>query len=274
MRKVLKVHADDNLIVALDNLQAGEKIVWEGKEVTVQQNVQAKHKVADRDLKTGDALYMYGVLIGKATQPIKQGEIVTTFNGKHAASEVVIRPSNYQWKAPDVSMFANRTFAGYHRSDGKVGTGNYWLVIPLVFCENRNIEAVREALESELGYGPKSTVWEVQKLITQYQAGADVQQLIETDIEVVEKEKPHTKLFPNVDGVKFLTHNGGCGGTRQDSDALCRLLAGYVNNPNVAGATVLSLGCQNAQVKIFEEAVARINPNFDKPLYILGQLES
>lgn len=274
MSKVLKVHPDDNLIVALDTINAGEKIVWGGEEFVLPQTVQAKHKFAAVNFQVGDALYMYGVLVGKAFQPIKKGEVITTFNVKHAASEVVVRPSTFQWKSPDVSVFAKRTFDGYHRNDGKVGVANYWLVIPLVFCENRNIEAVQEALESELGYGRKSTVWNVQKLIEQYQAGANVQNIIETEIQVVEKEKVHIKLFPNVDGVKFLTHNGGCGGTRQDSEALCNLLAGYVNNANVAGATILSLGCQNAQVKIFEEAVKRLNPSFDKPLYILGQQES
>ncbi len=274
MSKVIKVHPEDNLIVALENIPAGERIVWMNEEIVVQQNVQAKHKFAANNFEVGDSLYMYGVLIGKAYQPIKKGEVITTFNVKHAASEVIVRPSTFQWNPPDVSAFANRTFNGYHRSDGKVGVANYWLVIPLVFCENRNIEAVQEALESELGYGMKSTSWDVQKLIQQYQSGADVQRIIETDIQVVEKERPHNKLFPNVDGVKFLTHNGGCGGTRQDSEALCNLLAGYVHNANVAGATILSLGCQNAQVKIFEEAVKRVNPNFDKPLYILGQQES
>ena len=42
---------------------------------------------------------------------------------------------------------------GYHRADGQVGTRNYWLVLPLVFCENRNVDRMREALEEELGYG-------------------------------------------------------------------------------------------------------------------------
>jgi altronate hydrolase len=78
-------------------------------------------------------------------------------------------------------------------------------------------------------------------------------------------------MFPNVDGIKFLTHNGGCGGIRQDSQTLCGLLAGYITHPNVAGATVLSLGCQNAQVSILQEEILKRSPAFDKPLYILDQ---
>src|SRR5690606_18927575 len=79
------------------------------------------------------------------------------------------------------------------------------------------------------------------------------------------------RLFKNVDGIKFLTHEGGCGGTRQDAEALCRLIAGYIHNPNVAGATVLSLGCQNAQVDLLKEKVREKDPAFAKPLIILEQ---
>jgi altronate hydrolase len=78
-------------------------------------------------------------------------------------------------------------------------------------------------------------------------------------------------LFPNIDGVKFLSHEGGCGGTRQDAQTLCGLLAGYITHPNVAGATVLSLGCQTAQASILQDEIRKRSPQFDKPLYILEQ---
>ncbi len=80
-------------------------------------------------------------------------------------------------------------------------------------------------------------------------------------------------MFPNVDGVRFLTHDGGCGGAASDAIALCNLLAGYINNPNVAGATVLSLGCQHAQASILEKALAKKSKN-QKPVYILEQQQS
>src|SRR5690606_20304704 len=88
------------------------------------------------------------------------------------------------------------------------------------------------------------------------------------------EEIRQNRVFPNVDGIKFLTHDGGCGCDRGDSDTLCRLLAGYITNPNVAGATILSLGCQNAQVKILLDAIAKIDPNFSKPLHVLEQQKS
>ena len=79
----------------------------------------------------------------------------------------------------------------------------------------------------------------------------------------------HYVVCPNVDGIKFLTHTMGCGGTRQDARALCGLLAGYITHPNVAGATVLSLGCQNAQVSILQEELQKRNAALQKPVIIL-----
>jgi altronate hydrolase len=49
------------------------------------------------------------------------------------------------------------------------------------------------------------------------------------------------------------------------------LLAGYITHPNVAGATVLSLGCQNAQVSMLEEEIHKRDKGFSKPLFILEQ---
>ncbi|MGB3619613.1 MAG: UxaA family hydrolase, partial [Catalinimonas sp.] len=160
-------------------------------------------------------------------------------------------------------------------ADGSVGTANHWLVVPLVFCENRNIEAIREALVKELGYEAKADYqYASRRLVEVYRAGGSPDQLLETEVLVAPDEARAGRVFPNVDGIKFLTHEGGCGGTRQDAEVLCRLLAGYVCHPNVAGATVLSLGCQNAQVTLFQEAVARLDPNFSKPLHILEQQQS
>ena len=50
-----------------------------------------------------------------------------------------------KWSKPNISNFKKLTFNGYHRSDGSVGTQNNWIVIPLVFCENRNVECVINA---------------------------------------------------------------------------------------------------------------------------------
>jgi len=79
------------------------------------------------------------------------------------------------------------------------------------------------------------------------------------------------RFFKNIDGIKFLFHQGGCGGIRQDAATLSKLLVAYADHPNVAGITLLSLGCQNLQVADFQRDLAQYNPAFDKPLYIFEQ---
>jgi altronate hydrolase len=82
------------------------------------------------------------------------------------------------------------------------------------------------------------------------------------------------RVFPNLDGIRFLTHQGGCGGTRQDAQALCGLLAGYIHHPNVAGATVLSLGCQNAQASMLIDELRARDPQMTKPVLVFDQQQS
>ena len=270
--KITKVHPHDNVLVALKTLEEGEKVNYNDEEYTIIGKVLAKHKFVTRDMQPGDELYMYGVLVGKAQTFIPKGAAITTSNVKHAAYGFEVAERKLNWPKPDVTKYKDKTFLGYHRPDGKVGTANYWLVIPMVFCENRNLEVLREALVNELGYGRnQNKKVEVSKLIDFYKSGKNADEILNADISVKNEEAKKQRLFPNVDGIKFLTHEGGCGGTRQDAQALCGLLAGYITHANVAGATVLSLGCQNAQVEILQEEIKKRDSNFSKPLYILEQ---
>ncbi|MDZ4700361.1 MAG: altronate dehydratase family protein [Rhodothermales bacterium] len=272
MTNVLKVHDSDNVLVALEDLPAGATVRENGTLIPLPEKVSAKHKLVTRAMSVGDPVVMYGVLVGRATQPIPLGGAIHTGNVKHATAEFDHASSAFSWTPPDVSRWKDRTFMGYHRSDGQVGTSNYWLVIPLVFCENRNIAILRDAFEKELGYAqPALYQHQVAELVRHYRAGATPDTLRALAYPSQKAASTRTPVFEHVDGIQFLSHEGGCGGTRQDARTLCALLAGYIHNPNVAGATVLSLGCQNAQIEILQEELHRRNPAFDKPLYIYEQ---
>jgi altronate hydrolase len=268
-KSFLKIHPADNVYVALKDLPQGHLIGVNGTSFNLKQDVPAKHKFVERDLQPEDEIIMYGVLVGKATASIPAGTPIGTHNVKHKASTFGNQTQRQPWKAPDISRWKDKTFLGYHRKDGQVGTANYWLIIPLVFCENRNVKVIHRAFEEALGFARQDAYKKyVQQLITAYQDGK-AESLSSIDIATVEKNE--SKIFPNIDGIKFLTHEGGCGGTRLDSEALCALLAGYINNPNVAGATVLSLGCQNAQVETLQKKLESVRFNNTKPLIILEQ---
>ncbi len=266
--RFLKIHPSDNVYVALTDLRAGEKVGLNGTSVALSHDVPAKHKFVEKDLAPDDRVIMYGVLVGRATQSIAAGTPIGTHNVKHLASEYTGKTKDFVWRAPDVSRWKDKTFMGYHRDDGQVGTANYWIVVPLVFCENRNVNTIRHAFEEALGFVRRDAYRNyVDELVGLYKQGR-TGEITEADFRA-EESIPASPLFPNIDGIKFLTHEGGCGGTRQDSDALCGLLAGYIHNPNVAGATVLSLGCQNAQVEVLQNKLNALGTR--KPVIILEQ---
>ena len=215
---------------------------------------------------------MYGVLVGKTKSLVKKGYRLTTANLKHAASDFEVGERKTDWHKPDVSRWEGKSFNGYHREDGSVGTANYWIVVPMVFCENRNVEVLQEALVNQLGYGRNNKyLLQAKSLIDLYNSGSSVAEILNAEVKPEGNYNETERLFKNVDGVKFLLHSMGCGGTRQDAQALCGLLAGYITHPNVAGATVLSLGCQNAQVSMLQAEIKKRTPDFKKPLYILDQ---
>lgn len=274
MNKYLQIHPGDNVLVALQDLQQGTEVGFNGSTITLIKYVPAKHKFMIADAKEGDPITMYGVLVGKANAAIAKGELITITNVKHDASAFHEKEGTIAWEQPDVSKWATRTFMGYPRNDGQVGTRNYWLVIPMVFCENRNVSVIKTAFEKGLGFAPAEVYNEqVQDLVNLYKKG-DLNAIKTYTAEAVTLSNKRHTVFNNIDGIKFLMHEGGCGGTRQDSDALCALLAGYIHHPNVAGATVLSLGCQHAQVSILQDALKKLNPTFNKPVLVYEQQKS
>ncbi|HEX8377926.1 MAG TPA: altronate dehydratase family protein [Pedobacter sp.] len=269
----LQIHPSDNVLVALQDLKSGALITHADTAFTLIEDISAKHKFNIHDLNIGDPIYMYGVLVGKASQPIKRGGLLTISNIVHATNGFNLGARKTDWHMPDVSKWADRTFMGYHRADGSVGTANYWLVISMVFCENRNMDTLKQALVEKLGYGVASDYQnKSQLLIDLYRSGKSVDEISGIDLsQAANSNIKQARIFPNVDGVKFLTHEMGCGGTRNDARGLCGLLAGYITHPNVAGATVLSLGCQNAQVSILNEEILKRDSGFSKPLIVVEQ---
>lgn len=264
----LQINPTDNLLVALQDLKKGTVIQHAGDEIILQDDIAAKHKFTTEAIPKDGNAYMYGVLVGHASQDIPKGGLIHTFNLHHASQDFVGKQKEYTWSSPDVSKFQNKTFNGYHRADGQVGTQNYWLVIPLVFCENRNIELLKNAFIQGLGFQKNDSVTnQVITLRKQFEAGEKLE-LGDSSSEAIISKSP---LFPNVDGIKFLTHESGCGENKDDSMNLCALLAGYCVNPNVGGITILSLGCQHSQIEVFKQKLSEKDPNFNKPIHFFEQ---
>lgn len=259
--RILKVNEKDNVAVALNELSKGTQVKCDGETIELKTTIPQKHKFACKSLDVSDPVFMYGVLVGEALKPIPKGGLLSTENVRHKTQKVVGKNAPLNWTPPDTSIWKTRTFRGYHRSDGQVGTENIWLFFPLVFCENRNIETLKNIFEKEFNPPEKEPL---QDLLSQLISG----KLPEASS--IQTPPIKSKPFENIK-VRFITHQGGCGGTREDAQALARLLAGYVNNPNVAGASVLSLGCQHLEIEIFKAALSKLQPNSQKPVLIFDQ---
>jgi len=269
MGPILHINPADNICVALSDLPKGAPTLVNGERVRLAQTVPVKHKFAIRSIAANEAVIMYGIPVGQATEPIPKGGLLTLDNIRN----LTLPPQDWtrppHWTPPETTQWRGRTFQGYHRGDGSVGTANVWLVAPLVFCENHTLKRLEEGLLPALGYKTAPAKRAVHRLVEAYQEGADAEAILNMPLAHYQEPLPGEKLFPNVDGIRFLTHHSGCGGTRQDARMFCRLLAGYLNHPNVAGATVLSLGCQNAQVEELKRELYAYYPNFDKPLHLI-----
>jgi len=206
MPQVICLHDDDNIVIALADLDAGA--VVDGVEVPLAQSIIRGHKIARRPIASGAKVIRYGQTIGQAKKDIAVGEHIHVQNlgmGDHAqdyafASEVkALEPATQE-----------RTFNGYHRADGGVGTRNYIGILTSVNCSGSVAKFIAEAAE-------KSGLLDA---------------------------------FPNVDGIVPITHGTGCGmsGENEGYDALFRTLSGYACHPNFGGILLIGLGCEVMQL--------------------------
>jgi altronate hydrolase len=268
---VLKLDPRDNVLIALADLRKGQGIAFNGDVYELATDVPAKHKFATTDFARGDKVIMYGVLVGETMKPIRRGEAITTVNLHHQSAPFHEKTRQFHWSSPDVSHWRTRTFMGYRRADGQAGTRNHWLVVPLVFCENRNIAVLKQAFEEELGFAaPQIYRRQVAELVRLYREG-NSDEIRAYEFAQTSERANASRVFQDLDGIKFLMHEQGCGGTREDARNLCGLIAGYIHHPNVAGATILSLGCQHSQMDILREEIARRDPKIAKPVLYLEQ---
>ncbi|PCJ58339.1 MAG: altronate hydrolase [Planctomycetota bacterium] len=267
-KDALLIDAKDNVAVALQNLKKNS-IVTLDRSIEIKEDIQVKHKFALQDLKVGVTIMMYGVIVGKVQKPILMGQMLTVENTNHFIGSLSEKNAEYLWVPPDSKDMAS-TFSGYDRKDGTVGTSNYWLIVPMVFCQNRNLRVMKESLHKALGYSTNHYEDYVNQLVGAYESNS-TKDVSDTADFSIHKKATTSKTFPNIDGIQFLNHDGGCGGDRHDSQTLVQLLAGYICHGNVAGVTVLGLGCEHAQFSHLEKAIHQINPNIQKPINFLSQ---
>ena len=122
-RKIaIRVDPDDDVLVALTDIKCSEEIE---PDLITREFIPAKQKLAGRDFIDGEDITMYGVVVGSTKKSIRSGELISTENVTHKSSSYEGKNNEARWELPDISKYSDKTFNGYHRSDGKVGTVSY-----------------------------------------------------------------------------------------------------------------------------------------------------
>ncbi len=203
---VIRLHPADNVVIALADLAQGTHLLDAGAPLAGP--VPRGHKVATRPIAPGETVIRYGQIIGAATRAIAPGEHVHTHNLGMGAHDTDYAFSTDLRPLPPVE--APRSFDGYRRADGQVGTRNYLGVLTSVNCSGSVARFIAEACERE--------GW--------------------------------LRDNPALDGVVPIVHGTGCGMSGRDEgyETLFRTLQGYARNPNFAGILLVGLGCEVMQV--------------------------
>lgn len=146
----IKINPADSVVVCLRPMKQGEAIEVDGKTITLLQDTPAGHKVLINDAAEGQDIIKYGYPIGHAKKDLKQGEWVNENNLKTNLAgtlEYTYNPVEEKLNIAD----EGRTFKGYVRKNGEVGTRNEVWVVPTVGCVNGVAEKLVELLKQETG---------------------------------------------------------------------------------------------------------------------------
>ncbi|MDP3262846.1 MAG: altronate dehydratase family protein [Tabrizicola sp.] len=202
---VIRLHGADNVVIALADLRAGDRPT--GLDVALAGPVPRGHKIATRAIAKGETVIRYGQIIGQATEDIAAGAHIHSHNlgmGPHSSDYAIGAESR------PLPPLEPKTFLGYHRPDGTVGTRNYLGILTSVNCSGSVARFIAEAAEKD----------------------------------------PILSSMPNIDGFVPIVHNTGCGmsGVNEGYDTLMRTLKGYARNPNFGGILLVGLGCEVMQV--------------------------
>ena len=132
--KGIRIHPDDNVAVALEDLRKGETLTLDTVSVTAIEDIARGHKIALRDIKEGEPVVKYGNPIGLAKADIPAGAWAHVHNVRTGLSESA--DYTYDHKVYDKPKVSPRTFMGYRRPDGRAAVRNELWIIPTVGCVN------------------------------------------------------------------------------------------------------------------------------------------
>lgn len=204
-RRIIRLHDEDNVVIAADSLPPGEIVTDRGVAITVREGIPYGHKVSTTSIAKGASIRKYGETIGFASVDVEAGAHVHVHNVAYgeAAHDYDFAVASY-----DPVAVEPRTFLGYRRRDGRVGTRNYVAVISTVNCSAATSRFIAQRLEREI--------------LEDYQNVDGILAL----------------THKGGCGMRF---------EGIDHEQLDRVLGGFAKHPNVGAYLIVGLGCEDGQ---------------------------
>jgi altronate hydrolase len=231
------VGPNDNVAVVKKETSVDlEVLLPNGSLLKLRDAVPPGHRFATRDIPAGEFVTQFGQPIGTSLG-IQSGAQITHANMSNDVPVIRDLPDSLHTPPPDYFPEAERrTFMGFRRNDGRVGTRNYVLIVPTSMCASH--EAQQISMISEF------TLYNRDK-------------------------------YPNVDGIVAIPHNKGCGCQDGSTiDVMLRTLSNYADHPNVGGVILIDLGCEKTNLSQVEKYLLKREKSFDKPVAKIGIQEA
>ncbi|KQW61534.1 UxaA family hydrolase [Variovorax sp. Root411] len=208
--RVIRLHAQDDVVISLDQLVSGTRIESEG--IAVAGLIPSGHKMATRAIELGAAVRRYGQIIGFATQPIRAGQHVHTHN--LAMGDFARDHAHAADARPTARAAEPASFEGIVREDGRVATRNYIGILTSVNCSATVARAIADRFRRDIHPEMLAPFPNVDGVVAlTHGAGCAVD--------------------PQGEGLAILQ----------------RTLGGYACHPNFAGVLVIGLGCETNQIR-------------------------
>ncbi|OGS44942.1 MAG: hypothetical protein A2539_04505 [Elusimicrobia bacterium RIFOXYD2_FULL_34_15] len=217
----------DNVAVAKTNIKKGVIVKYVSDTFKILNNISKGFRFSIKDIKKNELVKQYGYPFG-ISKGIKKGQLISADNVKEyfVNYNKVIKPSQinkYQHK----KNILNKTFKGYVRSNGQVGTRNYYLIVPTSMCASDVTSKIANSLDND-------------KLL---------------------KSK-----YKNIDGFVAAAHTEGCGCNDGDIiNRLMLTLKNTIIHPNVGGALIVDLGCEKTNKSVISKYLGNLN-KYKKPI--------
>lgn len=222
----LVMHGRDQVAIAKHDIAAGTCLTFNGVNIVIREMIKKAHRFSLRNIPQGGYVSHCGIPFGMSCG-IGQGYAVSDKN----ITEDLPDPDNTaSWIEPGISPahVADMTFLGYRRSNGGVGTRNYYVVIPTSMCSSETAVQIAQNIE---------------------------------------RDEAFLKTLKNCDGVVALPHTEGCGcAANPQIDRLLSVLRGYIVHPNAGGCLLIDLGCEQTNYEKVYNSLSPILPDIDKPI--------